>query len=80
MMGLLISLSEKKIILTQDAVYALDNYYPKCMIPGLIDDETSYLKLLKKVRCLQEKYNAYITFGHDSTQRKILQMAPAYYE
>ena len=80
MMGLVVHLKSGPVILTQDAVYAADNYYPKCMIPGLIMDEGSYRRSLEKVLHLQTKYNASLIFGHDAAQRKQLKMAPAYYE
>ncbi len=80
MMGLLLQLNQQPVILTQDAVYAEDNYYPKRMIPGLLADEAGYLMSLEKVKALQEKTQAKLIFGHDRKQRETLRLAPQYYE
>lgn len=80
MMGLLLHLNTENIILAQDAAYASDNYYPKCMIPGLITDEASYIRSREKIQHLQEQTHAAIIFGHDRAQRKQLPVAPACYE
>ena len=79
-LGLIVRLRAETVFLTQDAVYAEDNYYPKCMIPGLLADENCYKESLKKVKRLQARYHAILIFGHDAQQRNRLKMAPLYYE
>ncbi len=79
MMGLLVHLPSQYVFLVQDAVYAADNYYPKCMVPGLLEDEKSCRESLQKVRNLAERYDAFIIFGHDTRQRQQMKMAPQCY-
>lgn len=77
MMGLLLRLSGRNILLPQDAVYAADNYFPACMLPGLLGDESAYRASLAKLRGLQQETGAELIFGHDAAQRAGLPLAPA---
>ena len=80
LLGLLLQLKNENFLLTMDAVNTSYNYQnPPVLAAGLYDNE-AYIRSMKRIMSLQEKYHARVIFGHDIDQFEGLRHAPDYYE
>ena len=82
MLGLLLDLPKTgKVLVVSDAVYLAENLGPPRQLPGMIQDEESYLRSLDYIETLVKDLNATIWYGHDIEQNEtLIKSTEGYYE
>lgn len=69
MLGLEVALREQPgVILTSDAIYCAENYYPPARPQGVVYDSLGYNRTLEAVRRLERRTGYQVWFGHDPAQ------------
>jgi len=68
------------IIFTADLCHLKENFENEIPLGWLMTDRTKWLKSLRKLKLIAEKYKAVVVYGHDAKKLEELKRAPFYYE
>ena len=79
-LALVLHCEENTYIFPNDTIAAAENYYDPIIKPGSTYDSLGYMRSVKRIRKLQEKYNAKIIFPHDIFHWQDYKFAPYFYK